>query len=125
MALLAAISTGPFVFDLVIGLVVGYFAYRSSEKFKWRNNVTPWHIPSLVWGLIGFLSLLLCVILLLIARRTTKPVAISDGAPTAATPAPPPGWYPDPMSEHEFRFWDGSQWTDRVEDGGLEHAADS
>lgn len=24
------------------------------------------------------------------------------------------GWYPDPSGEHNGRFWDGGQWTERV-----------
>jgi hypothetical protein len=126
MAVLATVSAGPLIFSLCLALLFGYLCYRSSEKFKWQNNVTPWHIPSLVWGLIGFLSVVLCAILLVIARRTTNPVEDSSGTAATTTPqTPPPGWYPDPTSQHEFRFWDGTQWTDRVEDGGLEHAADS
>jgi hypothetical protein len=33
--------------------------------------------------------------------------------PTAAE------WLPDPSGAHEFRYWDGAQWTDYVSDGGL------
>ena len=30
------------------------------------------------------------------------------------TETPPPGWYPDPSSQFEQRYWDGSQWTEHV-----------
>lgn len=30
-----------------------------------------------------------------------------------------PGWQPDPTARHEYRYWDGSQWTDDVSDGGV------
>lgn len=30
-----------------------------------------------------------------------------------------PGWQPDPTRRHEYRYWDGSQWTDDVSDGGV------
>ena len=28
---------------------------------------------------------------------------------------PPPGWYPDPASQTNIRYWDGQAWTDRVQ----------
>ena len=36
----------------------------------------------------------------------------------ADTPDTPADWYPDPGGTHEFRYWDGSQWTDHVSDHG-------
>ena len=33
------------------------------------------------------------------------------------------GWYPDPVGGHELRYWDGSTWTDRVVDRGVETLA--
>lgn len=29
------------------------------------------------------------------------------------------GWQPDPDGRHEYRYWDGSAWTDQVADGGV------
>ena len=26
----------------------------------------------------------------------------------------PPGWYPDPSGEHQYRYWDGQGWTKRT-----------
>ena len=34
---------------------------------------------------------------------------------TSATPA---GWFPDPSARHEFRYWDGTRWTEHVSDQG-------
>src|SRR3954447_17490466 len=31
---------------------------------------------------------------------------------------PPAGWHPDPRGGHQYRFWDGIQWTDHVADSG-------
>lgn len=28
------------------------------------------------------------------------------------------GWHPDPAGRHQFRWWDGARWTDRVADQG-------
>jgi uncharacterized protein YxjI len=30
----------------------------------------------------------------------------------------PPNWYPDPTGRHQFRYWDGTDWTDQVADHG-------
>ncbi len=32
-------------------------------------------------------------------------------------PGVTPGWYPDPLSRHERRYWDGDTWTAHVADG--------
>jgi hypothetical protein len=33
--------------------------------------------------------------------------------------SPTPGWHPDPTARHDYRYWDGWEWTDDVADGGL------
>lgn len=30
----------------------------------------------------------------------------------------PAAWHPDPTGTHEYRWWDGSRWTEHVADGG-------
>jgi uncharacterized protein (AIM24 family) len=30
----------------------------------------------------------------------------------------PADWYPDPLGRHEYRYWDGAQWTEHVADAG-------
>jgi hypothetical protein len=30
----------------------------------------------------------------------------------------PAAWHPDPLGRHEHRYWDGTQWTEHVADGG-------
>ena len=30
----------------------------------------------------------------------------------------PANWYPDPVTRHELRYWDGSRWTEHVSDAG-------
>jgi uncharacterized RDD family membrane protein YckC len=32
--------------------------------------------------------------------------------------SPDAGWWPDPTGRHLHRYWDGTQWTDHVADGG-------
>jgi uncharacterized protein YxjI len=39
---------------------------------------------------------------------------------TGGTPTPqhPADWYPDPLGRHEYRYWDGAQWTEHVSSHG-------
>lgn len=30
----------------------------------------------------------------------------------------PADWYPDPLGRHEYRYWDGSRWSEHVADSG-------
>jgi len=54
------------------------------------------------------------------------PVAPGLPGPDGWQPAPfgpegpPPlfGWYGDPTTRHEHRYWDGRQWSDKVSDAG-------
>jgi len=32
--------------------------------------------------------------------------------------AAPPAWYPDPLGRHQYRYWDGTSWTQHVADDG-------
>jgi hypothetical protein len=61
----------------VLAVVFGFVAYLVSRNYGRRHGVTPWHMPSWVWGVIGFFSLALWGILILIAVNTTK----KPGAP--------------------------------------------
>jgi Protein of unknown function (DUF2510) len=38
-------------------------------------------------------------------------------APVPPNPYPgtvPPGWHPDPSGQHQWRWWDGTRWTDHT-----------
>ncbi len=59
--------------------------------------------------------------------RSTSGPPIGATAPAgdpASDPYPidqpiPAAWYPDPSGRHQFRMWDGNQWTDDVADNGV------
>jgi hypothetical protein len=149
---------------LILGLVFGGLSFAASEGFRKRNGVTPWRWSSIVWGIIGFLSILVCVIMMAIAGSQTKKKLASGAygpgagagepsgygyrqppggamppgygpspgygpgtrypAPSLAAPAgppaaaSPPAWHPDPGGRHQYRYWDGSHWTEHVSDHG-------
>ena len=35
-------------------------------------------------------------------------------------PASPAGWYVDPYGRHQGRYWSGTEWTDHVDDAGVQ-----
>jgi uncharacterized RDD family membrane protein YckC len=35
------------------------------------------------------------------------------------TPENPPRWAADPLGRHQYRYWDGAQWTEHVADNGM------
>jgi hypothetical protein len=45
-------------------------------------------------------------------------VAADSTAASSAAAAAPAGWYADPSSRYELRYWDGSQWTEHVSRAG-------
>ena len=52
--------------------------------------------------------------------QTITPLAVA--VPVAPAPVATNGarWLPDPTSRHQYRFWDGGQWTENVYDAGAE-----
>ena len=74
----------------------------------------------LFWGL---LLLVVVKVLKRVSRMMSKSAPIPP-PPTAAVPptvdtsAVAPGWYADPSSTGNQRYWDGQQWTEHVSDPG-------
>lgn len=93
MMLAATVSTGVVVGELVLGLLFGAFGYWLSERHRRVWGRTPWGLPSLLWALIFFLSLLIGAILFLIAKSSTRRTS------TAMTGQSPP-WYPPSVGSY-------------------------
>ena len=50
------------------------------------------------------------------------PATASGSTPVAtqsAVPTVPADWYKDPAGRYEFRYWDGSKWTENVSRAGV------
>jgi hypothetical protein len=61
-------SSGELIAALVLGVVFAVLGYWLSENDRRRFGRTPWGLPSGVWALFWFISLLLGLILYLIAH---------------------------------------------------------
>jgi hypothetical protein len=54
------------------------------------------------------------------AERAGITVVDDDAMPLAQPPAVPAAWAPDPTGGHELRYWNGTEWTSHVSDGGVQ-----
>lgn len=45
--------------------------------------------------------------------------AVGSTTVTKTTPSVPADWYKDPAGRFEFRYWDGTKWTEHVSRGGV------
>jgi hypothetical protein len=53
-------------------------------------------------------------------QRTSLTASEDVGAAATAVPTVPAGWKADPTGRHQFRYWDGFQWTENVADAGAQ-----
>ena len=51
------------------------------------------------------------------SAETTIPTPTT--APTTTVPSVPADWYKDPAGRYDFRYWDGSKWTENVSRAGV------
>lgn len=108
------------VWLLGIGLMYAQFASSPTKEMDTRNGVIigeKGFLEARAAACVGFTMLLLPVAAAVLVRVGT------GGARRAGTQTPgaaktPAGWYPDPGQGHEYRYWDGLAWTERVSDGG-------
>lgn len=85
---------------LTIGVISGVIAC-AINVYKYRSGVEGF--------LIGFFLSIVGIVIVLGRRPKLPAPAMSRVGPPAL---PPPGWYPDPRSPHQHRFWDGQRWSD-------------
>ena len=62
------LSAGEWVVLVVLSFVWAWFGYRLSESDRKTLGRTPWGLPSAVWALFWFLSLVVGLVLYLIAH---------------------------------------------------------
>ena len=52
--------------------------------------------------------------------QTASWLATAATSTSAQTQQAPAAWHPDPSGRHQHRYWDGSRWTERVSDDGVQ-----
>jgi Protein of unknown function (DUF2510) len=79
-------GSSELVLLFVLSLVWAWFGYRLSENDRRTLGRTPWGIPSVVWALFWFISLILGLVLYLIAHSTgvRRAQQLHGGPPTRA-----------------------------------------
>jgi len=53
------------------------------------------------------------------SAETTTPTTTPTMTPTTTVPSVPADWYKDPAGRYDFRYWDGSKWTENVSRAGV------
>ena len=48
----------------------------------------------------------------------TSVAPVAEATSTSSSPAVPAGWYADPSSRFELRYWNGTEWTEHVARSG-------
>jgi hypothetical protein len=71
-------------------------------------------LPELIIIFVMFGIPILIVVGIVSLVRRSRPAA----GPQA--PSAPPGWLADPVRRHQYRYWDGAQWTSTVSDDGAQ-----
>lgn len=94
------------IWGFLDALVRPGWAFRAAGSSK-----ALWIILPIIFGGIPALIYLAAV-----RPRVKAAEAAGGSSPLAAAP---PGWFPDPSGRHQFRYWDGRQWTDGVSDHGV------
>jgi hypothetical protein len=84
------VSGGELVVLLVLSIVWAFLGYRLSENDRQRLGRTPWGLPSGVWALFWFLSLVVGLVLYLIAHASGVRRSQQQPPGFAAPGAPPP-----------------------------------
>ena len=131
---------------IVLSCVFGLAGYQEARRFGRVYGRTPWGWEPLVWAVIMFLSFIIGLILIAIAERQgrhrpARPVpppavltyaaggvaapgsALDTSARFGITPAVPAApaaqWAADPSGRNQYRWWDGSVWTEHVVTNGV------
>jgi hypothetical protein len=113
---------GIFVFGAVFLVITIFAAIRAGQNsdMGWLAGIILGWVVGLGW-LIGLIYL----VSVDPQRRSAVGRPPDDflgrmrGMPPASPSATAPsGWYPDPASKHERRYWDGARWTEHVTDQG-------
>ena len=50
--------------------------------------------------------------------QTSLAATVAVPTTSASTPKVPADWYKDPAGRYEYRYWDGTKWTEHVSRGG-------
>jgi Protein of unknown function (DUF2510) len=128
LVLLGAIVVGGvIVLCALIGLIG---ALGDSEEFvglSWPEKIGT------IMQYVGGAAVAGGVALLALRGQSVLPATVRPTRPAPeAAPAPPPpvatpaaapgapGWAADPYGRHQWRYWDGTRWTDQVADGSTQ-----
>jgi Protein of unknown function (DUF2510) len=104
----AATATGSIILLVLVGGIVGLAVAngRARSRLATATNELNYLRPAYAR----------------LQQWATQATGAASSGPTAAYPTEQPvmaQWYPDPSGRHQYRYWDGSDWTSQVSDDGV------
>lgn len=101
------------VIGLIVALGVGLWARSDAKTLEARGiRVGATSATSWFWGV--FLLMIVFGPIYLIQRSKALAGSHASQVPLVPPRSAPPGWYPDPTSPQENRWWDGWKWTEQT-----------
>jgi hypothetical protein len=105
----------PMLVALMIAVAVGFFVYVDAKRIQadgprvGRIGAGGWF-----WGVTLFMIVFLPLYLFQRSRALRTSADLGSLPPPSPTELPADGWYPDPVRDDRYRYWDGSAWTDHT-----------
>jgi uncharacterized protein DUF2510 len=121
LVLLDAAVLGAVIAICALIGVIGTLAL-SSETFgvTWPQKIGE-TLELLGGGAVATVAVLLALRGQRLIPAPVRPAPAAAPAAPAVAPAPgTPGWAADPFGRHQWRYWDGTRWTDQVADGSTQ-----
>jgi hypothetical protein len=122
LVLLDAVVLGAVIAMCALLGVVGVLGLSGDDfGVSWSESIGE-VLELLGGGIVAVVAVVLALRGRSLLPAPVRPAPAAVAPPPAAPTAPPAaaGWAADPFGRHQWRYWDGTRWTDQVADGSTQ-----